>query len=71
MLELDNCLAVVASAASELFNAATSDVKVDLTADIAICPEVSTFVMLATIALGLPVAFSWATAVLKWLTSEQ
>jgi hypothetical protein len=35
------------------------------------CPELATFVMLATIALGLPVAFSCATALLKLLTSEQ
>jgi hypothetical protein len=37
----------------------------------AVCPDVATFVMLATIALGLPVAFSCATAPFKLLTSEQ
>jgi hypothetical protein len=37
----------------------------------AICPELATFVMLAMIALGLPVLVSCATALFKLLTSEQ
>ena len=42
-----------------------------MTAEIATSPELATFVMLATIALGLPVPLSCATAPLKLLTSEQ
>ena len=56
---------------SELFSAAVWDAKAVLTAEIAICPVLYTFLMLEMIALALPLSFSCATALLKLLTSEQ
>jgi hypothetical protein len=42
-----------------------------LTAEIAICPVLHTVVMLEMVALGLPLSFSCATALLKLLTAGQ
>jgi hypothetical protein len=56
---------------SELFSAAVWDAKAVLTAEIAICPALYTVVMLEMLALGLPLSFSCATALLKLLTAGQ
>ena len=56
---------------SELFSAAVWDAKAVLTAEIAICPVLYTFLMLEMIALKLPLSFSCATALLRLLMSEQ
>jgi hypothetical protein len=71
VLELVNCLIELWSVVSELFSAAVWGGKAVLTAEIAICPVLYTFLMLEMIALGLPLSFSCATALLKLLTSGQ
>lgn len=71
VLELVSCLAELSSAVRELFTALVCGAKLVFTAEIAVCPVLTTFLISDTSALGLLTFLTCPTAVLKLAMSEQ